>query len=622
MFVKKIKVTNFKGVNHFEHEFSPNKPTLLVGKNGAGKTSVIQALKYGLTGVAPSNPINSSAIETSVMMDITDLSGKIEDFNMERIIKKPSKSSVIIMGKTANITSGNDWIEDTFGINTKELNTVLSSELLADTKPAALGEFLLKHDKRKISVEDIEKIMLDDGSKARLDISGSDPSKLPPDLEAMFHSFVKTKDVSLEGLATIAEKAKAERSELKALYTEYKSRSKDFKHIVKPTYDEAELNEKLNEIIAVEKNVETAKKLRAQYDLAKKNKKKQDTLLSELELQKMALGKPKKPDEENYKKITDEIKSAEKMNISLTNLIARIESTTSLLDKMEDDLKHSVCPLNNKLSCKEDREGLMEKIEKEKEENVKEMIKAKDELKVIAEKLENLNMEKNSFEENRKRFERLVLINEQIKNIEDNPIEIPEAPPVIVKTSYEAEKKDIQDALKAIRLFNECEEDFKKSIIYKRQADIADYIYKSCDDGGIVKTAFIKASVSFLELLCNEHAYIFDPDMHVQFIVDGGLKVFFNLKGVKLPYENLSTGEKITAIFMLMDLVNRYLNSETLILDELNDLDEVNFEKLLVFLTNPDINSSYANIILSCVNNKGLMEVAEKYDEKIDIVEL
>ena len=52
MRVTKMVVDNFKGLTHAEYDLT-DKITIMLAKNGSGKTSFIDALRYGLTGAKP-----------------------------------------------------------------------------------------------------------------------------------------------------------------------------------------------------------------------------------------------------------------------------------------------------------------------------------------------------------------------------------------------------------------------------------------------------------------------------------------------------------------------------------------------------------------------------------------
>ena len=50
MNLKSVSIKNFKGVKNMEIEFTP-KVNLLIGDNGAGKTSVLEAIAVALSGM-------------------------------------------------------------------------------------------------------------------------------------------------------------------------------------------------------------------------------------------------------------------------------------------------------------------------------------------------------------------------------------------------------------------------------------------------------------------------------------------------------------------------------------------------------------------------------------------
>lgn len=620
MFVKNVKMINFKGIRRFEHKFELGKPTILIGKNGAGKTSTIQGFRFGLTGAAPSNPINEKANETLVSMEIEDETGEHPEFTLDRGIKRPNKGSVAILGKTTTGLSEKKFMEDTFGIDAKEMGLVMSSELLAQTKPSSLGELFLKHDKRVISTDDIKKIFLSDKSKSMVDITGGNDEKLPADFLEMFDSFVTTKDLNLSEITKIAGLAKEKRKNLKALYSEYSTKSKDFKSIVKPAYNEKELRDKLDEIKAVEKNIEMAKKVQKAYYDAVTAKENQEQQLAEFELQKMAVASAKKPDPEKYMKLKEDIEQGRDAISEKKSIVSTLKHNIKTMQVAEKKLDTKICPLSDKLVCSTDKTVLKEEIASTIKLNKESMEILEKQIDDDEKKLEMLIAEQTAYEKNKTAYEKLTMLELAIENIQKNPIKVPEKPEIPVKSSYEKEKQDLHDALEAIHTFNTCEADYKKALQLKRQVDLSDYIYKACDNGGIVKETFIKGSIDALEEICNERAYIFDPKMRVKFALKGGLTVTFDVNGINLPYDSLSTGEKITAILMLMDLLNCYLGSTILILDELNDLDAGNFKRLLSFVLDSRINEDYTNILLSCVNHADLEEIVNDYGSKLDVI--
>lgn len=53
MKLKAITIFGFRGLKEFAVEYDSNKALLLFGYNGTGKSSLFQALHYGITGELP-----------------------------------------------------------------------------------------------------------------------------------------------------------------------------------------------------------------------------------------------------------------------------------------------------------------------------------------------------------------------------------------------------------------------------------------------------------------------------------------------------------------------------------------------------------------------------------------
>ena len=76
MFLRKVKVSNFKGIKDVEIDFGERKWTLLVGDNGSGKTSLLQAIALTV-GLATGN-----------VRSVADFSRRWEGFYPQRLSSK------------------------------------------------------------------------------------------------------------------------------------------------------------------------------------------------------------------------------------------------------------------------------------------------------------------------------------------------------------------------------------------------------------------------------------------------------------------------------------------------------------------------------------------------------
>ena len=174
----------------------------------------------------------------------------------------------------------------------------------------------------------------------------------------------------------------------------------------------------------------------------------------------------------------------------------------------------------------------------------------------------------------------------------------------------------------AIKAFDDAEAAYLKAEKVKRKIKIYDYLMETFDNKGPVASAFLRATAELLEKKVEERAKIFDDKLKVRFDVTEGLKPYFQFgeNATFQTYYSLSTGQKIIASMLITDVLNFYCGSEILILDELNDLDEKNFEAVMKFITSEDVKEDYETIIVCTVNHKNLLDIMKRY--KVQHVEL
>lgn len=71
MKINHVRISNFKEARAFE--LTPAKVNVFIGPNGSGKTSILQALRYGLTGNSPQDAITGGAKKAVVDLTFPDI---------------------------------------------------------------------------------------------------------------------------------------------------------------------------------------------------------------------------------------------------------------------------------------------------------------------------------------------------------------------------------------------------------------------------------------------------------------------------------------------------------------------------------------------------------------------
>ena len=615
MKLNKIGIKDFKKIEDLKLEFG-NDPVVLTGPNGAGKSSVVEAIRYAITGEAPLNAIRSGQKHSIITVVAND------DIGFERYIERPNKKSVCLMGKKVTNTAAKLTMEDVLNISTKETDIILSSEVLK-LKPDELGGLFFSHDHRTLTVDNIIKIMEASDpttKKTAIMIKGSD--KFPADVITSVKELFKEDDVTIGMLQEAHDEAKSYKSGCNAEYKILSVKAEGFSSMVRPEYDVKKLKKDLEDIIGVEKNQEMNKRLMRNYNDAIRNQEAQEKMIVSLELQANGII-AKEPDAEELKKIKSDIEDqAKKINqqeVVKRTLTQSIKNTKGILAALDTP----ICPISKKLICTTDKMPakmeLSEQLRKEEEsiKNIEEMVAD------LKGKLEKVKKEEEGYKENKLNYERKQNLLKQIETLKKNKIKVPEKPTMLTtRTDLAKEKKEINDILAAIKAFDDAEAAYLKAEKVKRKIKIYDYLMETFDNKGPVASAFLRATAELLEKKVEERAKIFDDKLKVRFDVTEGLKPYFQF-GENATFQthySLSTGQKIIASMLITDVLNFYCGSEILILDELNDLDEKNFEAVMKFITSEDVKEDYETIIVCTVDHKNLLDIMKRY--KVQHVEL
>ena len=113
MIIKKIEISNFAGI---KGSVTFNMPHImaLCGKNGMGKTTVLNAIRFALTGEEPDGDIiNANSLLASVKIWLPTAEGEL---SFERIKEREKPSKCKINGKASTAKVMNEKIEDVIGI--------------------------------------------------------------------------------------------------------------------------------------------------------------------------------------------------------------------------------------------------------------------------------------------------------------------------------------------------------------------------------------------------------------------------------------------------------------------------------------------------------------------------
>ena len=138
MKIKKLQIQSFEGFeDQFEYEFTEPLNALCL-KNGAGKTSFLNALRYAITGVKPTvNCINNESNSMAVGLTFHDGTGIIrQDFT-------DKSARYFLNRRPVSKKNIDDMLQSKAGVAQQTMKIATSTDVLAGLKPQEFGELLL-----------------------------------------------------------------------------------------------------------------------------------------------------------------------------------------------------------------------------------------------------------------------------------------------------------------------------------------------------------------------------------------------------------------------------------------------------------------------------------------------
>ena len=569
MKIDKLEIVNFMGI---EGAITMNEVphiAALIGPNGMGKTTVMNAIRFGLTGAEPEGGklINNNANQCNVTIGLTD--GVSYDFTRIKDVEKPSKC--LINGKATTQKSMNEKIESIIGIPIEKIKILASSDIVAAMKPQEFSSFILEYIPEKLALTDIMSLVPDstigmmDIMEANLPAEGIEIATINE-----FDSFCRYNRKELKD--SIARK--------KALY--------DTKPKETPGDDKETLNERLKALSNAEAAYKVYLAQKDAYDRALNALKKHEEMIRSLktEIESVPASRPDPA-------VLDALKKeGESLNETIRNTQTGINGAKSALLQLErtlESLEKSVCPISPLITCHTDKTVAKNEISESIEATKSGLVAMEEEISKTTAKYEAVKEKIANYNSNAGAYEKKLSLMKQLKTLEDNKPELPAMPDEIEEPDVSSAATQIKNALK---VFDEYEEGIRlETQIKALENELSDYerLVKAVAEKGPIRNGVISRYLKVFEDICNERSAKVRPEITFEFISKDGVVVLMdNGKGVKLPYSSLSGGEKAYMLFILMDMLNSLVGTNLLLLDELSVIDTKCFDALL------DIVLSYA----------------------------
>ena len=557
-----ISIRNFKGIEDLQ--LNAKKLNAIIGKCGSGKSSLLDAIRFALTGKAGKEVIRKGCREASVVLRFSDNS-TIERIRRtsENISKSNGKSSTkrsldeFLTARNMNPC----WIEslcsvDWFaGLSSKDLNNFFMTILPLRAKAETVVELVAQLDKDL--TEKKEKYLMEEILK-------------------------KQEIFSFNDLANGYNTAYTVRQELKRKYNEMLPRC-TFNETV-PAKTREDIEKELNNISQVEAAEKEYSKRLKEYASSKKQHDLAIKRLDEMKKELDTYSSCKKPKEETKTQAEADRKLFQ-VHIKRTNeYIGTINSTLDLLKRTLDNLDKPICPISEKLICTTDKSQLKEELLSLIQKNENALASNKEFLAKCEDQVRKRDDIISNYQKEVYRYEQKTTLENNISKFIVPEI-LPE-PQKVEKAHLEAKKKELLDLLSILSRYEKVQQNKKELAKIKDKYDLAQFAVKVLDSKIGIPALILQRTLRFFEKKCNEKASLLREGFQIHFLSDNGITIQVS-PGKGKPFvdmKEVSTGEFVCVAYILMTMIGEATKCHLFLIDNLDRLDTEYLNALLSLL--------------------------------------
>lgn len=598
MKIKKIQIENYGKIETMEIDF--DKPVLfLTGRNGKGKSTFVRALIWCLTGDGPdsSSFVTDGKSNSKVSVVIETNHG---DMTFERRAKRGQPAKCYVNGKNCPIKIFNATLADETGIKADSFLLTTSQEMAASMKPEELMKTLMAMVPDTTSVNDVVKMIsgYDEATMSQFIKSYCDDKSIDPN----------SKQLSNDLVADMYANFYAQKSATFLKIREMKDKI-DEGFISTPRRKKELIKKEMDEIADKEARSAMARQALKNYEEAVAQRKNAEDRVR-LQMNVLSsMGYVPKPDpsvKENMLKKVEDIRANQAFS---RKMLGSTESNIATLQKALSDLANPVCPLSGKLKCTTDKTAVHDDIVAQIEQNkvMKEELakNISDDEKKISEISVLIKVE----DENEAKYKDKLALEKQIEQMKSVIPPKPVQPTAkLVEFDFSAKKAELEKELEYFNAF-EKNETYKAILEQAQRAfESLDVLVKALAPKGEVLTALQNAYLAFFNNAINARAKsLVGRTIEVNLVADTGVKLQAKFNNGEFHYYNeLSRGERLVVIFLLLDLFNSLYGTRVLVLDDLNHLDGESFSEFIDMIFKPEIMAEYDHIILCAASNKDI----------------
>lgn len=518
---------------------------------------------------------------------------------------KSKPSNVRIDGKTCTAKALNELLKDRIGGDTKALDIVSSSEVLAGMQMPDFAKYLMGIIPVAMDFEKLASLAsLTAEEKAALKplFPESPNPVVPSDVEGAYKMVCQIR----QSLSSRMEMLKAK--------SQYEG--------VLPKVSSEEVETRL---AALSAQKAAADQVKAAWEVYKKRVEERDAAVATLNAwihEFNELGPVDSKGEEKLRGLLAQEEQVRQQIMAEERSIAGFQQAAAPLRKMLQNLSGTVCPLCDRIVCQTDKSSAKAYLEESIRDCEKNASQARQRVTELEASLASLRKAEEDARSVASLYDRKALLYNKINALKQTIPSVPEQPAQPVDTeSLAVELATYQEYQKQYLLYKEClsfQAEYKQ--VSDQHALYSGLARKAEPKKGLLTNTILQYLLQPFSEHLNRFVKSIYNDMKIFFRMgEGGLQVYCkpHNRNCMLPLNALSTGEYYLALLALMDMVSNISNTRILVFDNLEAVDSTTLNFLLGLLSGPEMAERYDHIFLSMVEHASIAEVVERYPVNI-----
>ena len=594
MFVKTINTFNFQGLKGLQ-SFELDKITALAQPNGSGKTSLINALRFGLTGNSPKgNMINIGEQSAAVKLILENGS----NFSRQVFATKGKSAKYYISDKPTNATELSRFISSEMGgVDKKVAKFVSSGELLTSMTSQEFGELLLSYLPETMTAETVI----------------SHYPSANEEQKKIIREYFLDKEFEISELKEFQKFIKGRRDRINEAISNCRG-ALNLLGDTAPKFTKEELEEKIavktkerDDLLAIQANLNNYNQLLRQEQFRQQELARLDAELANI--------KGVFHTEDELRLANELVVTARNSAMQTRGAIEALVAAKQDLDTAIENISKPICPLSDKIVCTVDKRPVTKELEEKRDKLIEDY---KTQRSFYEQTLANIKEYENRYAQMAFENQQFILMQEKQQEKERLLAQVVDVPQKPEETnSLEGITQELQYLQSQMPIVeNYSKKDTYLNNIEKLTKKLEDYqaLYVAFSPKGEVKEKITSYYLEEFAEPCNEKAGKLFPGMKLKFITQDGVKVLTdpNGSGEYLEFNSLSGGEQASVMFLLVSMLSSLSGMGIIILDELSVLDDNTFENLIRILK--ENSNEYDMCLIALVDHADMIKTLNKHE--------